>query len=117
MSSEFPSRRLRDIIENAELIAEYTEGMDLQAFENNSLVQNAVERCLERVCEAVSKLGEEAAILLPGQPWNRIRAFGNVLRHEYDRIESAQLWRVLKETLPSLVQACHASIRRLEELE
>lgn len=47
----------------------------------------AVERCLERICEAAAKLGDMAAHLMPDQPWQKIRSFGNVLRHAYDEIE------------------------------
>lgn len=84
MPSSRASRRLQDIIDNAQAIFRYTDGMDETAFQENSLVQDAVERCLERVCEAAAKLGDMAAHLMPDQPWNKIRAFGNILRHEYD---------------------------------
>jgi uncharacterized protein with HEPN domain len=48
-----------------------------------------VERCLERISEAAKKLDDQAAMLIPDQPWDKIRAFGNVLRHEYDEIHKA----------------------------
>ena len=72
-------------------ILRYTKEMDGAAFEDNTLVSDAVERCLERISEAVAKLGDQAAILLPTQPWQKIKAFGNVLRHEYDDIIKPRL--------------------------
>jgi uncharacterized protein with HEPN domain len=54
-SSRVP-RRLQDIIDNAQAIFVYTDGMDLSAFEGNRLVYDAVERCLERISEAVANL-------------------------------------------------------------
>src|SRR5260370_22034023 len=36
--------------------------------------------------EAVAKLGDFAPILVPGQPWQKVRPLGNRLRHEYDAI-------------------------------
>lgn len=60
MSSSNAPQRLQDIIDNAQSIFRYTEGMNLVDFENNRLVYDAVERCLERICEAVVKLGEHA---------------------------------------------------------
>src|SRR5713101_4108602 len=53
-----PARRLQDIIENARAVLQYTAGMDEAAFEENRLVYDAVERCLERISEAAAKLGE-----------------------------------------------------------
>ena len=47
--------------------------MDGVAFEDNTLVSDAVERCLERISEAVAKLGDQAPILLPTQHWQKIK--------------------------------------------
>ena len=114
MSSDKPARRLLDIIENGQAIARYTEGMDRTAFEGNTLVSDAVERCLERISEAVAKLGDQAAVLLPTEPWHKIRAFGNILRHEYDDIVKDRLWEIVKNDLPSLVEASRVALRTLE---
>jgi uncharacterized protein with HEPN domain len=115
LPSDKATRRLLDIIENGEAIARYTNGMDGTAFEGNDLVSDAVERCLERISEAVAKLGDQAAALLPTQPWHKIRAFGNILRHEYDDILKDRLWDVVQNDLPSLVEASRAALRRLED--
>ena len=81
-----PADSLADIIENAERIESYLVGIDRNAFAGNGLVRDAIERCLERVCEAANRLGEHAAELMPDQPWGDIRGMGNRLRHAYDRI-------------------------------
>lgn len=115
MPSDKPARRLLDIIENAQAIARYTEGMDETTFEENALVSDAVERCLERISEAVTKLGDQAAAFLPNQPWREIRAFGNILRHEYDDIIKGRLWEIVQNDLPSLMKASTAALRRLQD--
>ena len=43
LPSNKPIRRLLDIIEHAQAIARYTDGMDGPAFEENALVSDAVE--------------------------------------------------------------------------
>ena len=91
MPSEKPAHRLEDIIENAKAIQRYTAGMDVTAFEEDDKTHDAVERCLERITEAAAKLGDLAPALMPGQPWQKIRAFGNRLRHEYDDIRQDRL--------------------------
>ena len=112
-SSKVP-RRLQDIIDNAQAISRYTEGMDSTAFQENDLVHDAVERCLERICEAAAKLGDMAAHLMPNQPWRKIRSFGNVLRHVYDGIEQDQLFDIVKSDLPGLLAAAQVALRQWE---
>jgi uncharacterized protein with HEPN domain len=58
-----------------EAISRHTEAIDRTAFEANALVCDAVERCLERISEAITELGDRADLLLPGLPWHKIRAF------------------------------------------
>ena len=81
-----PADSLADIIENAERIEQYLAGVDQAAFAGSGLLRDAVERCMERVCEAAHRLGEYAAELMPNQPWGDIRGMGNRLRHAYDRM-------------------------------
>lgn len=68
-SKHDPADSLADIIENAERIESYLAGMDRSAFANNGLVRDAIERFLERVCEAAYRLGDRGAALMPDQPW------------------------------------------------
>ena len=104
----------QDIIDNAQAIFRYTEGMDLSAFKNDRKTYDAVERCLERICEAVAKLGDMAVHLMPDQPWQKIRAFGNVLRHQYDDIEEDQLFTIVTTDLPNLHVAAVEALRQWE---
>ena len=115
MPSDKPARRLEDIIENAKSALRYTDGMDEDAFEGNRLVYDAVERCLERISEAATKLGEQALVLIPDQPWRDIRALGNRLRHHYDEISQDRLWGIIQNDLPSLCAACEDALRRMHE--
>ena len=61
--------------------------MDRQAFERDRKTRDAVERCLERICEAAHRSGPRASEFAPDQPWNDIRGMGNRLRHAYDRLD------------------------------
>ena len=63
-----PADLLADIIENAERVAAYLVGMERDAFMRDGRTRDAVERCMERVCEAANRLGKRAAELMPNQP-------------------------------------------------
>lgn len=82
MPSSDPIQRFTDILENIIRIEEFTVGMDVAAFVGDPKTYDAVERCLERISEAASKLGPQVEELCPGIPWSQIRAVGNRLRHE-----------------------------------
>ena len=108
---------MEDIIENAQSVFRYTAGMDLAAFEEDRKTYDAVERCLERISEAVAKLGGLAPALMPDQPWHKIRALGNRIRHEYDAIREDRLWDIVRTDLPALCRACEDALRRLKDGE
>ena len=52
---------------------------------------------------------------MPGQPWHKVRALGNRLRHEYDAIREDRLGDVVQTDLPALRAACEEALRRLEK--
>jgi uncharacterized protein with HEPN domain len=101
-SKHDPAASLADILENLERIQGYVAGLDREKFGGDTLRRDAVERCLERICEAAFRLGEQAAELAPNQPWGDIRGLGNRLRHAYDRIDLDILWNTVRDRLPSL---------------
>ncbi len=47
------SRSLNHVIENADRIAAHVEGLDEKAFAGDGKTQDAVERCLQRLIEAL----------------------------------------------------------------
>jgi uncharacterized protein with HEPN domain len=112
-SRHHPADSLADIIENAERIEQYLAGVDRTAFAANGLLRDAVERCMERVCEAAHRLGERATELMPDQPWNDIRGMGNRLRHAYDRISLDVIWNAARHDLPSLAIDARLALTQL----
>lgn len=74
--------------------------------------QDAVLFRLLRISEAVSKLGDDAVRLAPEQPWAQVRAFGNVLRHQYDDIDMARIWEIIQTDLEGLRHACERVLGR-----
>ena len=100
-----PADSLADIIENAERIEGYLAGMDRAALGADGRTRDAVERCVERVCEAVYRLADRAEALMPGHSWGDIRGAGNRRRHAYDRISLDVIWAAARHDLPALAAA------------
>ena len=106
---------MADIIENAERVKAYLAGLDRRAFEQDGRTRDAIERCLERICEAAHRLGQQAEVLMPGQPWGDIRGMGNRLRHAYDRIDLAIVWNTAQGRLPALVAEVRRALAQLQD--
>ena len=115
MPSSRPEILFLDILDNIRLIQSYVERMDRAAFDADSRTRDAVERCLERLSEAATKLGAQAEELAPGPPWMAVRAFGNVLRHAYDQVDPARIWEIVTGDLTPMAEAAEAVLLRLEK--
>ena len=114
-SKHAPRDALADIVENIARIEDHLVGVDRDAFTHDALRRDAVERCLERICEAAFRLGDRAAELMPDQPWNDIRGMGNWLRHAYDRINLDILWNTIADRLPSLKAGASRALALLDD--
>lgn len=104
---------LQDIIDNIARIERHLAGLDDRRLEDDELRYDAVERCLERICEAVQRLGDRAPVLLPDQPWGEIRGMGNRLRDACDQIDTAVIWNVVSRRLPSLTADATSALERV----
>lgn len=116
MPSRDPTQRFEDILDNIAQIQEFTVGMDLSGFVADAKTSNAVERCLERISEAARKLGAEAEEICPGVPWAELRALGNLLRHEYDRVDAGRIWVMIEDDLEPLKAAIAAALKGLPDM-
>ena len=114
MPSDKPRRRFQDILDNIERIERYTSGSTLARFAQDSLRRDAVERCLSQNAEAAIRVRGLSETLAPDQPWADIRGLGNVLRHEYEKINVATIWDIATNGIASLKPAVEEAIRKLE---
>ncbi len=105
MSSKTPEKRLEDIFEQINRIESHIVGMSHDAFIDDQKTQDAVERCLERICEAARKVGDRYDSKYPEVEFNKLRDFGSMLRHDYDAIISDRIWESVRERLPLLKAA------------
>ena len=58
-SSHDPATCLADILDNIERSRWYVGAMDRDALERDGRTRDAVERCLERICEAAFRLARK----------------------------------------------------------
>ena len=94
--------RLRDTIETIDAVSSMLEGIDFSAYRNDMKLKRAVERCVEIVSGASRHFPNSLTSRYPEQPWAEIAAVGNLLRHEYQRIDDVIMWKIASKSLPAL---------------
>ncbi len=108
MSRREPELTLRQMVEFADEIAGLVATRTRDALETNREFRRALERCVELIGEAATRLPEEWRASHPEIPWRQIIAMRNVMIHGYDTIMDDVLWDVATKDVPQLRQAIDA---------
>lgn len=85
-----------------------TDGKGFDDYKVDWLLRHAVQRAIEIISEASRALPDDIRALGPEVPWQKVRAIGNVLRHEYHGLSDQIIWGVVVDELPRLRTAVEA---------
>jgi uncharacterized protein with HEPN domain len=110
MSSERLASRLEQLLANIARIRRHLRGVTAERFAADERTQDAVERCLQRICEAARRIGDVLDAEYPEAEFVKLRRLGSVLRHDYDEIDLDWLWRSLTHRLDPLEAACRQAL-------
>ena len=105
--------RLADILEAIERIRG-SAATALEAFEADRERQWLIERGVEIVSEASRRPPPELKSRHPEIPWQKVAGIGNVLRHNYESIAAAVMWKLARNDLDALQQARRAELNAAE---
>jgi uncharacterized protein with HEPN domain len=104
---------LEDILRAIDLAQDAISRIDKAAFDKDQFRQLGIERTLEIISEAVRHLPDEMLANHSDIRWADVRALGNVIRHEYWRVDPTIIWRIVVDDLPTLRQAVVVMRREL----
>jgi uncharacterized protein with HEPN domain len=111
---EDPIEPLSDILEHIGDIERFLRGMGPVDLHNDRRTIFACQYALLVISEAAIRLGPRAEELCPGFPWRDIRGIGNRLRHAYDMLDFALIWKVYQDDLPGLKAGVTAALLRAQ---
>jgi uncharacterized protein with HEPN domain len=94
--------RIDDMIEAIDEIRRATADMSFEQFQRDWVLRKATERGIEIISEASRHLPDELKSRHPYARWRHVAGIGNVLRHEYHRVEEQIVWTVVRDELPAL---------------
>jgi uncharacterized protein with HEPN domain len=92
-----------DIVDSINLIFEYTQGVDWQAFQSDTKNQDAVIRRLTIIGEATKRLSTEFRTQYLSMPWKQMRGLRDVVVHNYDDLKLDVIRDIIELELPSLL--------------
>lgn len=102
MAIRSPLLRIHDMLESIRGIEKALAGKTLRDYERSWLLRSAVERGIEVISEASRHLGGDLKTQHKDVRWKDIAGIGNILRHDYQRIDAAIIWKAVKDDLPPL---------------
>ncbi len=86
------------------------------AFDASRTIRDSVVRNLQVLAESTQRLSDRAKAARPDIPWANVAGFRNRLVHDYFRIDTDLVWRVVADHLPELELAAKDLVSRVESL-
>lgn len=94
---------LIDIAEAIKLIFQYIQGVDSDALAINIEKQDAILRRITIISEA-TKRSQDFRNQHPDVPRKELAGMRDVITHEYDEVDLDEVWTVINENLPQLLE-------------
>jgi len=94
---------LLDILQATRKALEYTQGVTLDEFNRNDLLQNATMRLITIIGEAAGKVSDEFQKKHPEIPWREMTGMRHRLVHDYFKIDVSRVWDTIQHDLAPLI--------------
>lgn len=115
MISKDPVLRLRHIRYHILGVIEILKDADFGTFSASYALVRATERGISIISEAAKLLPPTLRGAYPEIPWSRIIGIGNLLRHEYERIDVVIMWDIAQNHLPAMLVVIETMIVHLSD--
>lgn len=102
-ASQRDAAHLWDMLQAARDCMEFVAQATYDEFCANRMMHSAVERRLEILGEAASRVSETFQLSHPEIPWKEIKGIRIVLAHRYGDVNLHQLWQTLERDIPDLL--------------
>lgn len=102
---------VNDMIEFAEKVQSFTDGMDQDTFVSDALTYDATLRNLELIGEAATHIPDAVRETYPEIPWRTIVSTRNRIAHGYLGIDNDIIWDIIQNDVPALL----LSLRQIAE--
>src|SRR3977135_329213 len=105
MNSRSSLLRIHDMLESIRGIERALAGKTFRDYERSWLRRSAMGRRSRVISDASRHLGRDLKAQHKDVRWKDIAGIGNILRHDYQRIDASIIWKAVKDDLPPLKEA------------
>ncbi len=95
---------LNKIVDDIKFVIGSTANMTLDEFDNNEMVNSAVNFKFIQISENASRLSKELITSAPEIPWNKIKGLRNKIVHDYGNVVMDTIFNTIKKDLPILLE-------------
>lgn len=93
-----------DMLIAARKVENFADGITLEKFKSDELLQNAIIHQIQIIGEAARKVSQEYKTAHPQIPWRMIIGMRNRLVHEYFDIIPERVWDVIQNNISELIR-------------
>jgi uncharacterized protein with HEPN domain len=93
---------VKDILEAAEAIESFVEGIDFEKFRADDKTTSAVIRKFEIIGEAAKHVPDALRDKYPTVPWKEMAGMRDKLIHFYMGVKYELVWRTIKDVIPQI---------------
>ena len=94
---------VQDMIEFAEKVTSYTDGLDRHAFVADGLTYDATLRNIQLIGEAATNIPAEVRESYPMIPWRAVVGVRNRLAHSYLHVSDVIVWSIIQDAIPNML--------------
>jgi len=98
---------LHDILQAAEAIRDFTQGMSREAFVDDDKTLSAVLYKFAVMGEATKLLPEQIRVQYPDIPWRSIAGLRDKVIHGYIGVDYELLWETIIKKIPLVIDGLH----------
>ncbi|GGK61818.1 DUF86 domain-containing protein [Rufibacter glacialis] len=106
-------QRLQHIADAISDIEAFTKGVTFDSFSSNRMMVLACVKCFEIIGEAAGHLSEETKAEYTSIDWRNVKAFRNLMVHEYFKVSDRLVWQIIESNLPDLKRVVAKAIAAL----
>jgi uncharacterized protein with HEPN domain len=114
-ASTSPRARLFHIRDEIEGVAAAIKGLTFDEYQDSYLHRRTIERAAQIISEPARALPRDLLARYDDAPWASIIGIGNVLRHEYQRLDDQRMWEIAAVHLPALGPVVQRMIAELND--
>lgn len=108
--------QLRHILAAAQEAQQYSYGLAKPVFDDNRVIQLAIEKLLQNIGEATSHLSDQFKSKHDHIPWAKMISMRHRLVHDFAAVDLDIIWDTVQNSLPSLIADLERIMDDVEEV-